>query len=327
MANARPFIIALAFGLIAVGLVYFYVQKVQDEAGSTDIEMARVVRAKEYIPRDTTITDRMIEEIEIPEEFVTPDHVTELDEIVGKVSVTVIYETQTLMAQMFEEETQLENLSRQLDEGERAVTVGISEISGLGGNLKPGNSVDVLVSILDNDEVGVASTFTILRNIDVMAVGQDIGFEDDEEATGSISKSVTLRVEPEEAQLLALATEVGSIRLVLRHPDDQFAPLTSGTALTDFVSYTQSRDDREEAESLALQREAEAEQAAAELELERLRLEYQMRMDDRTYGREISSNSGSPEPDVVELQQLGPPPIIVQMIHGGETTEVALPRN
>ena len=250
MANSRPLIIAIAFGLIAVVLVYVYVRQVKTQAATNEVKMVTVVRATQNIPPRQTITEDMVEEISVPETYAPADAVTQSDEILGKVSTTAIYQQQVLMNVMFKEETQLEDLSRMLKEGELAVTVGVTEVSGLGGNLKPGDKVDVMVTILNNDEVGVASTFSVLRDISVMAVGQDIGFtgsSQGDSTNGStsepVSKSVTLRVNPKQAEQLSLASEVGSLRLALRYPDDVYAPASSGTALTEFTTYTPTRKD------------------------------------------------------------------------------------
>ena len=318
MANWRPFIIAIAFGLIAVVLVWLYVQKVQSDAATKEVEMGRVVRATTIIPPRTTITEHMLEEIEVLAETVAPDTVTELEEIIGQVSYTNILEGQILMHQMFREETALADISRMLKPGERAVTVGVTEVSGLGGNLQPGDNVDVLVTVLSHDEVGVSSTFTVLRNIDVMAVGQDIGFEEDENGdAGSISKSVTLKVDTMQAERLALASEVGSLRLVLRNPDDEFAPATDGTVLTEFVQYTPTRKELEEAERRA---RADAEETT---EREHARRLAEIQAWAATGTPVTPEDFGS---DIIELPPVGPSPIVVEVILGGESHLVELER-
>jgi len=315
MSNLRPFIIALAFGIIAVVLVYMYIQKIQTQ-GPEEIEMARVVRATVNIPARETIREHMIEEIEVPAEIVTTETVQELEEILGKVSMTAIYENQTLMTQMFSEETALEDLSRMLEEGERAVTVGVTEVSGLGGNIRPGDNVDVMVTVLNHEEVGVSSTFTILRNIEVLAVGQDIGFDESEaQSTGPISKSVTLKVNPANAEVIALASEIGSIRLSLRDPDDPFAPATDGTALTEITRYTPTRADLEEM--------AERQREEERLEEERLAARTPVYMPRDTDGDEEIDFS---QYEFMPLEDLGPPPITVELIMGGESQIVTLER-
>jgi pilus assembly protein CpaB len=315
----RPFIIALAFGIIAVVLVYFYIQKIQSDQDTSEIPRVRVVRATENIPARSTITEGMLEEIEVQEDMLTPETVTELEEILGEVSITNIYENQILMSPMFRAEIELQDPSRMLDEGERAVTVGVSEISGLGGNLMPGDNVDVLVTILSHDEIGVSSTFTVLRQVEVMAVGQNIGFEEDDTISGgAISKSVTLKVNPMNAEILTLASEVGSIRLTLRHPDDLFAPSTDGTALTDFTQYTPTRDDLEQMAA----RERQVERDAQSAELERIRIL-------STISRQPSPiSTDDPDEDLsfawpTELPDIYDP-ITVDLILGGQLQTVVI---
>ncbi len=317
MGNPKPFIIALAFGLIAVVLVYFYIQQIEGR-GREQVQMERVVRSTIDIPKGTTISRHMVEEIEVNADILTIDMVTELDEILGQVSMSNIYEQQILLRQMFKEESTIEQLSRMLQEGERAVTVGVTEISGLGGNLNVGDRVDVMVTILSHQEVGVSSTFTVLRDIGVMALGQDIGFEDDEGlTTGPISKSVTLRINPTQAEVLALCSEIGSLRLALRHPDETFSPITEGTALSEFVYYTPTREDLEEQARLEEARRREEERRAMEAALR------SMPYIPQDTGEEDNGIFYPPD-NFLELMQPGPPMVTVELILGGESQIVQI---
>jgi len=320
MANMRPFIIAIAFALIAVALVYMYINKIQSEQPS-DIAMITVVRATENIQPNTTILDTMLEEIEVPEETVAEGTVTELEEILGQVSMINIFEGVVLMDQMFEIESMVEKLDRMLEPGMRAVTVGVTEVSGLGGNIKPGDQVDVMVTILSNDEVGVPSTFTVLRNVSVMAVGQDIGFNDDNLESGQVSKSVTLKVESLMAERLALASEVGSIRLSLRDPDDIFVPVTGGTPLTEFVVYTPTREDLEEAAAKARTDRLAADQRDHERRIEEMRLYAELGQSPDFDPSQFDSEDGG----LVLPETKNTVPI--ELIMGGELTivEIAVP--
>jgi pilus assembly protein CpaB len=320
MSNPRPLIIALAFGLIAVVLVYVYVQQVRKQATKSEVAMVSVVRATENIPPRTTIKESMIEQIEVPADLAPPDAVIESDEILGKVSLTAIYQQQILMNQMFQEETALKDISRMLKEGELAVTIGVTEVSGLGGNLKPGDKVDVLATITSNEEVGVASTFAILRDISVMAVGQDIGFSGETgdpaaATTPPISKSVTLKVNPKDAEILSLASEVGSIRLALRYPDDLYAPKDTGTALTEFTKYTPTRKDLQEA----------AKQALAEADALRQQAAYNAQAQAPRYSAPAPvTPEVNPGQGIEQLANLGPPPVFVELIMGGQVSKVEL---
>lgn len=72
MANSRPLIIAIAFGLIAVVLVYVDVRQVKTQAATNEVKMVTVVRATQNIPPRQTITEDMVEEISVPKPMLPP---------------------------------------------------------------------------------------------------------------------------------------------------------------------------------------------------------------------------------------------------------------
>jgi pilus assembly protein CpaB len=126
-----------------------------------------------------------------------------------------------------------------LDPGARAVTVRASRASAVGGLLKPGNYVDVIVTIKPENEALAAEwvTETILQGVRVLAVGDDVNFTPEEEADDKKNKQqtpretwITLEVEPAEAEHLALATARGTLHLSLRGRDD-FELLDPGSPL------------------------------------------------------------------------------------------------
>jgi len=140
-----------------------------------------------------------------------------------------------------------------------------------------------------------------------MAVGQDIGFREEEDQATGISKSVTVRVTPQQAEILALANEIGSIRLTLRDPDDEFAPALDGTALTEFVRYTPTREDLEQAAARARAEAGAQVRAQAPVEREPWR-------PSEFVDRE----------EIVELEPPKAPPYLVELILGGESQIIQL---
>ena len=102
-------------------------------------------------------------------------------------------------------------LSRKLSEGMRAFTVRINDVSGVGGFILPGDHVDVMLTRqIDN----VLTTDTILQNVTVLGIDQMSSERSEEPVLG---KSATFEVTPEQAQQLALATQVGTLSLALRN--------------------------------------------------------------------------------------------------------------
>jgi pilus assembly protein CpaB len=101
----------------------------------------------------------------------------------------------------------------------RASSVDVNEVSGVSGFILPGDRVDVLCTI-DNapgQSQGVAVTKTILQNIEVVAAGVKTKTNKNDPIK---VQSVTMLVEPKQAEDLALGMFEGRIHLVLRNPVD-----------------------------------------------------------------------------------------------------------
>ena len=124
------------------------------------------------------------------------------------------------------------SLSELIETDMRAVAVRINDVAGVAGFVLPNDRVDVLITRqpkLDG-EVGEAEPITdfLLQNIRVIAIDQD---PSGKEAKPKVRKTVTLSVDQQGAQKLALAGQVGTLSLALRNAanQDEFAPSTVGT--------------------------------------------------------------------------------------------------
>jgi pilus assembly protein CpaB len=100
----------------------------------------------------------------------------------------------------------------------RAAGLQVNQVSGVSGFILPGDRVDVLATV-DQNQVGQeAITRTVLQNIEVLAAGQKTEQRDNKPIT---VQAVTLLVDPTGAEVLAHSQHEGEISLVLRNPDDQ----------------------------------------------------------------------------------------------------------
>ena len=101
----------------------------------------------------------------------------------------------------------------------RAVTVDVQERNAVGLWVRPNDHVDVVGSFRDPQTQQLKSV-TLLQNVVVLATGRinastTAPADEDRRYT-----SVTLLVLPEEAEILTLAQETGTLTLLLRNPDD-----------------------------------------------------------------------------------------------------------
>lgn len=98
----------------------------------------------------------------------------------------------------------------------RAVAVPVSETSGAGGFLAPGDRVDVFMIRKFQDDSAYAGM--VVQGARVLAIGQ---ISDTSKSDPELVKSATIEVTPAEAQKIALAQTVGEIHLALRRTGDE----------------------------------------------------------------------------------------------------------
>lgn len=101
-------------------------------------------------------------------------------------------------------------ISARLSPGKRAFTVRVNDVSGVAGFLQPGDRVDIVLTRKSND--GLVADI-ILQNIPIIGIDQ-VASEDVNKP--KVARSVTVEVDPDQAQKLALATRVGKLSLSLR---------------------------------------------------------------------------------------------------------------
>jgi pilus assembly protein CpaB len=120
-----------------------------------------------------------------------------------------------------------------LDPGMRAIAIDVSASSMVGGFIGPGDYVDLVLTYdlrinydkddplaekLVTENLYKTATETIAQNIKVLAIDQSAVRPEDEAI--KIAKTVTLAVDLQTAESMALAQEMGDITLVLRGVGD-----------------------------------------------------------------------------------------------------------
>ena len=114
-----------------------------------------------------------------------------------------------------------------IPEGMRAVSVRVNEVVGVAGYVLPGNRVDVVATASPNESRSDTTSKVVLSNVQVLTAGTRMEQSQENNQPTQVNV-VTLLVNPEQAERLALASTEGKIQLALRNPLDQGTPDTPG---------------------------------------------------------------------------------------------------
>jgi pilus assembly protein CpaB len=116
-------------------------------------------------------------------------------------------------------------LAAVLSPGMRAVSVPVSNTSGISGFVLPGDQVDILIthSVLDASGKGDPSgkggakqhsaAETVLHDVRVIGIDQKL---DNKGGEAVVAKTATLEVTPKQSEIIAVASEIGKLSLSLR---------------------------------------------------------------------------------------------------------------
>ena len=204
-----------------------------------------------------SLEDMETEEVPQPDKlaFSSPENLT------GKIPIMAVSKGMPFKTSHF---PSTNSLGQTLAPNERAVAIKVNEVVGVGGFIKPGDHVDVLLYLRTDRETGdVSSAQVVLSDVKVLAYGEliketessgepakkedksdKLGSNKPEVNNGKNSRSALLIVPDKDVSKLMLADSTGTLRLALRneylptagaHPasDNQFIRLGELSHATD----------------------------------------------------------------------------------------------
>jgi pilus assembly protein CpaB len=232
-------VLALAAGLVVIS----YLNDIERQAGET----VEVVVARQAIPARTLLSADLLELRPIPKKQLRSSYVLDPQDILRDTVALVDLEAGDILQRSF--------LDRNagLKPGMRAVSIGVNRVSGVGGTIRPGNRVDVIVSFKEGGFAEANQKTTVLfQDVEVLGVSMlnpkttqtsslvTTGTEGGQaaaeipparfSATGDLlnEATVTLALPLEDALKLTWMENFGEeIRLVIRRLDEQEIPPAS----------------------------------------------------------------------------------------------------
>ena len=218
MRSKLVFFLAIIMGLITTGMFFQYMQG-QGEAKEVIAEpTVTVVTAKDVIQVNQLVTSDMLETVEVPERNIHPLTVLDIAEAEGKFTTSSIEQGEVILSpRLKSDKEEMQFVSRKVQEGYRAVSVGVDFVRSVSTLVEPEDYVDVVFtkSELDKDGEETIKTKILISEVRVLAVGRKMVEPlNDEEAYVEYS-AVTLELEPNDASTLIKATHEGTIQFTL----------------------------------------------------------------------------------------------------------------
>jgi pilus assembly protein CpaB len=227
--SRRLLAVASVLGLLGGGLLMLYLNRFEEEvSGGRRVQVLSVVQP---IERGALVTAEALAVSEVPIAYVEQRAVRALDKskVVGIRVAHGLDAQDTLLWTDLAISSEARDLSSLVQPGKRAVTVRAGEAGSDpagSGLLRPGDYVDVLVTLRDESQENKGtSAIVLLQRVLVLAVGSKTepqGFAEarDQRVGQARERELTLSLKTEEVQLLSLARERGTLSVALRDPTD-----------------------------------------------------------------------------------------------------------
>lgn len=260
--QTRTLWIAIGAAVFAMFLIYSYSQEKKAEYDKKYGSTKRVVVATKDILEMSTIDDTMIEIIEKPIDFIQPGALEDPEDAVGLVAAAPIKKGEEVLTTKLLAPGPNTGLSLQISPGNRAVTIPITDVSGVAKLIRPGDHIDIITALqVGSGNNRKTEVKTLLQDVPVLAAGVHITnhipralevSEDGKTAhfrnlRGDLSfTTITIETSPNLAQdlIYIMAANPGSIYTVLRNPNDKSSirlPISNETSVLGRRAFNQPR--------------------------------------------------------------------------------------
>ena len=244
LSNLRPrqlFLLAAVSAVVIFGIVYVVLNKFGiaqtlptgddgEPMEAPPVRMVEVVVAARNIEPQSMITSSMLATREIPENDVPADAVTDAVDIANKPAKVRIMKDEIISHNQVYRTMEQAGFVGSIPPDCRAVSIDVSDVTGVAGFAKPGDYVDVLCIETDNSTV---TSRLILQNVLLLSINKSMtggdmqtaepsGDEGEESSVNPATRAIenptmaTLALRPDEVLQLISASKVGQIYLMLR---------------------------------------------------------------------------------------------------------------
>jgi pilus assembly protein CpaB len=262
--NNKALTLSLVMAVLAVFFVSSYVTSIEEDAKKKFGTEILVIKAKKDIKEMETITENVLYYDKVPKNFLEPAAIsfekdTEdketsrgLKSLAGTIALVPIKKNEQVTFNKLTDPGMRTGLAPQVAPGRRAFAIPVNEISGISKLVKPGDRVDLIVVIDVDGKKENRIAKTVLQDVVVLSTGRSVTnnvarwveadqFGGKDKVRSLVEDAsfgtVTLEVEPTQAQALALVLANGdnTLSLSLRNNDDADRQPLNSTTVRDLL--------------------------------------------------------------------------------------------
>jgi len=216
--------LALGCGLVAsIGITQVIARRNPGPTGPTGATQPIFV-AMTDVGLGDLLTSQVLRLQPWPKEQVPEGAISRIEDIEGRRTRTKLYAGEPILEnKLLGRGASQQGATAMIPKGYRVVPVKVDLVSGGSSLILPGDRVDVMVHLTRDPGRGIPETVTrtILQDVKVFAVNDVLDLKKEKDGGRSIAaKTISLLVTPEQAATVMLATQMGTINLVMRSPED-----------------------------------------------------------------------------------------------------------
>jgi pilus assembly protein CpaB len=229
MRRTRPWLmlaVALASGGVAALLAMRYLRQ-QNATVLAPPKVGNLVVAARPLGLGTLLVDADVKTIEWTGTALPVGYASSTADVVGRGVMSPLQENEPILDSKLAPKGAGGGLPVIIDQGKRALTMRVNDVSGVAGFVTPNTRVDVLLTMTDKASAAEPVTRIIMQDVRALAAGQQI--QPDKDGKPVSVGVVTFLLTPEQAETLTLASQQGGIQLALRNSLDTMHVKTFGT--------------------------------------------------------------------------------------------------
>ena len=209
-------VFALGCGLVAM----LGVQQAMSNNGKAQVNKTKVLHALADIPAGVALNETNVEFRELATDDLPDGAITRVEDYEERALMIPVVANDIIIATKLGEKGDF-GAAVSIPKGMRVKTIAVNDTKTHSGMLMPADRVDLLVTFKTRSkrEGMVTVTKTLIENVEVFAADNRRSMKNDDTQDAK-SKTISLLVTPEQAEVLTLAQSKGELDLVLRPKGD-----------------------------------------------------------------------------------------------------------